>query len=81
MGQGLVQALACPGSGGSSSQNCPEGQGALTPCVSWGWRGLKKNVAHHSLRILSGTALMVAGTLPRCNDHVPIYDDRIRMHI
>ena len=24
---------------------CPEGQGALTLCASWGWRGLKKNVA------------------------------------
>ena len=23
---------------------CPGGRGALTPCVSWGWRGLKKNV-------------------------------------
>ena len=23
---------------------CSGGWGALTPCVSWGWRGLKKNV-------------------------------------
>ena len=30
-------------------------RGALTPCVSWGWRGLKKNVP--PLRIISGTAL------------------------
>ena len=57
MGRGLIKALVCPGDGGSGSQNCPEGQGALTPCVSWGWRGLKTNVAHPSLRIISGTAL------------------------
>ena len=25
-----------------SGAGCPEGRGALTPCVSWGWRGLKK---------------------------------------
>ena len=24
------------GGGGSGSQNCPEGQGALIACVSWG---------------------------------------------
>ena len=35
VGQGLIEALTCP-----------EGRGALTPCVSWGWRGLKKNAAH-----------------------------------
>ena len=35
---------------------CPGGQGALTPCVSWAWRGLgKKRWA--PLRIISGTAL------------------------
>ena len=31
------------------------GGGALTPCLSWEWRGLKK--IHHPLRIISGTAL------------------------
>ena len=41
---GVIKALTCPG-----------GRGALTPCVSWGWRGLKKNVAPP--RIISGTAL------------------------
>ena len=35
--------------------------GALTPCVSWGWRGLKKNVAHPPVRIISGTALNLYG--------------------
>ena len=34
---------------------CPGGRGALTPCVSWGWRGLKKKSAPP--RIISGTAL------------------------
>ena len=27
--------------------------------MSWGWRGLKKNVAHPPLRIISGTALII----------------------
>ena len=41
-----VRGLTCPG--GSRriwsilGQGCPEGRGALTPCVSWGWRCLKK---------------------------------------
>ena len=60
VGQGLIKAITCPGGGGSGSQNCPEGWGALTPCVSWGWRGLKKIVAHTPLRIISGTALSVS---------------------
>ena len=33
---------ACPGGGGSGSQNCPEGRGALTPRVSWGVEGSEK---------------------------------------
>ena len=35
VGQGLIKALTCP-----------EGRRALTPCVSWRWRGLKTNAAH-----------------------------------
>ena len=48
----------CPGGEGFGSQNCPEGRGGglPTPYVSWGWRGLKTNVAHPP-RIISGTAL------------------------
>ena len=34
-GAGLIRALMCPW-----------GRGALTPCVSWGWRDLKKHAAH-----------------------------------
>ena len=64
MGRGLILALTCPGGGGSGSQNCPEGREALTPCVSWGWTGLKKNVAHPSLRIISGTALKLCPPPP-----------------
>ena len=32
----LIHSGVCPGGEGSGSQNCPEGRGALTPCVSWG---------------------------------------------
>ena len=46
-GAGLIKALTCP-----------EGRrGALTQCVSWGWRGLQKNVSHPHVRTISGTAL------------------------
>ena len=34
VGQELIKALTCP-----------EGQGPLTPCVFWAWRGLKKKSA------------------------------------
>ena len=43
VGWGLIKALTCP-----------EGWGALTPCVSWGWRVCKKMCPP---RIISGTAL------------------------
>ena len=46
VGRGLIKALTCP-----------EGLGALTPCVSWGWRGLEKMRPTH-LRIISGTDLI-----------------------
>ena len=48
MERGLIKALTCP-----------EGRGGTwTPCVSWGWRGLKKKKRSTPLRIMSGTALM-----------------------
>ena len=48
MGRGLIKALTCL-----------EGRGALTPCVSWGWRGLEKKMWPTAPRIISGTALSV----------------------
>ena len=65
-GEGLL--LTCPRGGGVNlswgsrriwcivGQGCPEGQGALTPCVSWGWRVWKK-CGPPPLRIISRTAL------------------------
>ena len=55
---GLIKALACPG-----------GREALTPCVSWGWRGLKKKCGPPPLRIISETALNV---LPAINEGITI---------
>ena len=46
----LIHSGACPGGGGSGSLNCSEGRGAQTPFVSWGWRGLKKNISGTALR-------------------------------
>ena len=46
-GAGLIRALMCPG-----------GRGTLTPCVSWGWRGLEKKM--RPPRIISGTALWLS---------------------
>ena len=68
MGRGFIKALTCP-----------EGWGALTPCVSWGWRGLKKKcVVHPSLRIISGTGLIEFGVVlqyvPAC---LKLYVDRV----
>ena len=51
VGQRLIKALTCP-----------EGREVLTPCVSWGWRSLKK-IATYADRIISGTALIHNGVL------------------
>ena len=54
---------------------CPGGRGALTPCVSWGWRGLKKKCPP---RIISGTALrrtvrlrLTSASAAVCDDWTP----------
>ena len=60
---GLIKALTCPG-----------GRGALTPCVSWGWRGLKKNVAPpednfwNSPKVKATLGNGHSKTLPQCFD-------------
>ena len=52
---GVIEALTYPGGWGVWFTELSWGLGALTPCVSWGWRGLKKMWAPP--RIPSGTAL------------------------